>query len=161
MKRVVYILIFFGVWLLLTFNWTWQNYVLGMAVAVLTVVLFGKYFVDDVTKLFHPKRYFWFITYLIVFSLECLKANLDVAYRVLHVDLPIKPGIVKIKTKLKTAIAKTTLANSITMTPGTITVDIIDDTLYIHWIYVSTRDPVKYTEKIAGRFERYIKKIFE
>jgi multicomponent Na+:H+ antiporter subunit E len=146
---------------LLTFNWTWPNYVLGLTVSVITVLLFGKYFVEDVEKLFQPKRYFWFFAYLIIFSFECLKANLDVAYRVLHVDLPIKPGIVKVKTRLKTAIAKTTLANSITMTPGTITVDIIDDTLYVHWIYVNTKDPVKYTEKISGRFERYIKKIFE
>lgn len=161
MKRIVYIVIFFGLWLLLTFNWSWQNYVLGLSVSILTVLLFGRYFMDDIGKLLNPARYFWFFIYILVFAVECLKANLDVAYRVLHIDLPIKPGIVKIKTNLKTAIARTTLANSITMTPGTITVDIVDDMLYVHWIYVNTKDPVKYTEEISGRFERYIKKIFE
>jgi multicomponent Na+:H+ antiporter subunit E len=75
--------------------------------------------------------------------------------------MPIKPGIVKVKTTLKTDIGKTFLANSITMTPGTITVDIIDDEFYIHWIYVSSRDPKVYTDKILGRFEKFIKRIFE
>jgi len=121
----------------------------------------NKYFIGDVRKLFQPQRYFWFIIYIIIFAWECLKANFDVAYRVLHPDLPIKPGIVKVKTDLKTNIGRTTLANSITMTPGTITVDMIDDYIYVHWIYVSTTDPEKYAEKISGRFEKYIKRIFE
>ena len=47
------------------------------------------------------------------------------------------------------------------MTPGTITVDLIDDILYVHWIYVSSTDPEEYSKKVAGRFEKYIKKIFE
>ena len=53
------------------------------------------------------------------------------------------------------------LANSITMTPGTISVDIIDDYLYIHWIYISSEDPEVYTGIITGAFEKYIKRIIE
>jgi multicomponent Na+:H+ antiporter subunit E len=75
--------------------------------------------------------------------------------------MPIKPGIVKVKLGLKTNIAKTILANSITMTPGTISVDILGDEIYVHWIYVSTENPEEYSQKISGRFEKYIKKIFE
>ncbi len=161
MKYLVYIVIAFGFWLLFTFNLDLPNVLIGLLVSVLAVLLFGRYFVGEIGKLFDPRRYFWFVIYLIVFAWECLKANLDVAYRVLHIDLPIRPGIVKVKTKLKSAVAKTTLANSITMTPGTITVDIIDDELYVHWIYVNTTNPEKYTEKIAGRFEKFISKIFE
>jgi multicomponent Na+:H+ antiporter subunit E len=96
-----------------------------------------------------------------VFLWECIVANLDVAYRVLHPKLPIKPGIIKAKTNLVTDIGKTFLANSITMTPGTITVDIIDEYLYIHWIYVHSMDPDVYTHKILGMFEKFIKRIFE
>jgi multicomponent Na+:H+ antiporter subunit E len=84
-----------------------------------------------------------------------------VAYRVLHPRLPIKPGIVKVKTNLTSDIGKTFLANSITMTPGTITVDIVDEYLYIHWIYVHSMDPEVYTHRIMGRFEKFIKRIFE
>jgi multicomponent Na+:H+ antiporter subunit E len=99
--------------------------------------------------------------YLFVFIWECIKANIDVAYRVLHPAMPIRPGIVKVKTTLKSDMAKMLLANSITMTPGTISVDIIDDYLYIHWIYVRSEDPEVYTPIITGAFEKYIKKIIE
>ncbi len=161
MKQVIYIVIAFIFWLLFTFSLSWANVIVGIAIAILTVLILGKYFVEDVNKLLQPKRYLWFVIYLFVFAWECLKANFDVAYRVLHPDLPIKPGIVKVKTGLKTDVGRTTLANSITMTPGTITVDIIDDNIYVHWIYVSSTDPEKYTEKISGRFEKYIRRIFE
>jgi multicomponent Na+:H+ antiporter subunit E len=75
--------------------------------------------------------------------------------------MPIKPGIVKVKLGIKSNLAKTMLANSITMTPGTIAVDVKDDIMYVHWIYVSSEDPAVYAEKVSGRFEKYIKKIFE
>jgi multicomponent Na+:H+ antiporter subunit E len=124
-------------------------------------LFFGRFFIENVHKLLQPKRYFWFFAYLVVFIWECIKANLDVAYRVLHPAMPIRPGIVKVKTTLKSELARTLLANSITMTPGTITVDIIDDYFYIHWIYVRSEDPEVYTEMIMGTFEKYIKRIIE
>jgi multicomponent Na+:H+ antiporter subunit E len=80
---------------------------------------------------------------------------------VLHPAMPIRPGIVKVKTTLKSDFAKTLLANSITMTPGTITVDIIGDDMYIHWIYIRSEDPEVYTKIITGAFEKYIKRIVE
>ena len=161
MKQVLYILVAFTFWLLFSGNLSISSLVIGLIVAIITVLAFHRYLIWDVHKLLQLKRYFWLMVYLFIFVWECLKANLDVAYRVLHPDLPIKPGIVKVKTRLKTDIARTTLANSITMTPGTITVDIIDDYIYVHWIYVSTLDTEKYTEKISGRFEKYIQRIFE
>ncbi len=75
--------------------------------------------------------------------------------------MPIRPGIVKVRTTLKSDLGKMLLANSITMTPGTITVDIIGEYLYIHWIYVRSEDPEIYTGMITGAFEKYIKKIVE
>ena len=161
MKYIALFIISLIFWLLLTFNLTIPNLIVGILAAIITTVIFGKYFVTHVSKLLQPHRYFWFFVYLFIFIWECLKANIEVAYRVLHPAMPIKPGIVKIKINLKTDIAKTTWANSITMTPGTITVDIIDDYIYVHWIYISTDDPEEYSEKVSGRFEKYIKKIFE
>ncbi len=90
-----------------------------------------------------------------------LKANLDVLYRVIHPDLPIKPGIVKIKTSLKNPIARAILCNSITLTPGTLSVDIEGDVIYVHWIYVRKRSVDSHTEVIGGRFEDILKKVFE
>ncbi len=148
-------------WLLITFRFTVPNLIVGSVAAALSSVIFGKYYFHKVYKLLQPQRYFWFIIYLVVFIWACIKANFDVAYRVLHPAMPIRPGIVKVKTSLKSGFAKTMLANSITMTPGTITVDIIDNDFYIHWIYIRSEDPAVYTEKIIGKFEKYIKRFAE
>ncbi len=98
--------------------------------------------------------------YFIVFVLALVKSNLDVAYRVVHPKLPIKPGIVKVKTTLKSRVGRLTLANSITLTPGTLTVDVKDDILYIHWINVSGKDINDSTEQIVKGFEKYLEVIF-
>jgi multicomponent Na+:H+ antiporter subunit E len=161
MKYIVAFIVLLGFWLLFTFSLKMPNLIVGAVASLLTILFFSKYFIKPVWKMLEPQRYFWFIIYLIVFIWECIKANFDVAYRVLHPAMPIKPGIVKVKLSLKTNIAKTILANSITMTPGTISVDLIDDTLYVHWIYVSSTNPKEYSRKVAGRFEKYIRRIFE
>ena len=148
-------------WLLLTFEFTTSNLIVGAVSSIICAFFFGKFFITNVYKLLQPERYFWFVIYLFIFIWECIKANLDVAYRVLHPAMPIRPGIVKVKTTLKSEMAKMLLANSITMTPGTISVDIIDDYLYIHWIYIRSEDPEVYTKMITGAFEKYIKRIIE
>jgi len=148
-------------WLLLTFELSPENIITGAVAAIVATLFFGKFFVKGVRKFFQPARYFWMIVYLFIFIWECLKANFDVAYRVLHPAMPIKPGIVKVKLNLESQIGRTFLAMSITMTPGTIAVDIIDDHIYIHWIFISNTDPEVYSKKISGRFEKHLKRIFE
>jgi multicomponent Na+:H+ antiporter subunit E len=148
-------------WVMLTFEFTISDLIVGVVASLITSLIFTKFFVKNVYKLIQPHRYFWFLVYLVVFVWECIKANIDVAYRVLHPAMPIRPGIVKVKTTLKSDMAKMLLANSITMTPGTISVDLIGDYLYIHWIYISSDDPEVYTGIITGAFEKYIKRIIE
>jgi multicomponent Na+:H+ antiporter subunit E len=161
MKAILLFIFLFAIWLAITLNVALSNLIVG-AVAVLVVTIFyTKYSLKSDKKQGNPLRFIWAFIYLFVFLWECLKANLDVMYRVIHPSLPVKPGIVKVKSVLKTDIAKVFLANSITMTPGTITVDIIDDNFFVHWIYVHSKDPEIYTQKILGRFEKYIKRIFE
>jgi multicomponent Na+:H+ antiporter subunit E len=161
MRYLALFILTFGFWLLLTFDLSLANLVAGGAAALVSSLLFTRYFFQKVVKFVQPARYFWLLIYLVIFTWECIKANFDVAYRVLHPAMPIKPGIVKVKLGLKSDFARTMLANSITMTPGTISVDIIGDDLYVHWIYVRSEDPEVYSQKIAGKFEKYIKKIFE
>ena len=161
MRYLALFLLTFVFWLLLTFDLSVPNLIAGGAAALVTSLLFTKYFFHKVVKFIQPVRYFWLLVYLVIFTWECIKANFDVAYRVLHPAMPIKPGIVKVRLELKSDFARTMLANSITMTPGTISVDIVGDDLYVHWIYISSDDPAVYSRKIAGRFEKYIKKIFE
>jgi len=103
----------------------------------------------------------FFIIYLIVLFKEIIKANFDVAYRVIHPKMPIRPGIIVITTELKQDIAKMILANSITLTPGTFTLDILGDNLLIHWINVRTEDKKEATQIIGEKFEKYLRIIFE
>jgi multicomponent Na+:H+ antiporter subunit E len=137
------------------------NIAAGVIASLIVTIFLNRYSLKVTKKVFQIQRYFWAVLYLFIFLWECLKANLDVAYRVIHPGLPIKPGIVKAKSNLTSDIAKVFLANSITMTPGTITVDIVDDNFFIHWIYVHSKDPEVYTHKILGRFEKFLKRIFE
>jgi multicomponent Na+:H+ antiporter subunit E len=161
MRYITLFIILFLFWLLITFEATPANLIVGGVSALIATLFFGRYFVENVRKFFQPARYFWLVIYLFIFIWECLKANFDVAYRVIHPAMPIKPGIVKVKLNLDTQVARTFLAMSITMTPGTIAVDIIGDYIYIHWIYISSTDPEIYSRKVSGRFEKYLKKIFE
>ncbi len=161
MRYITVFILSLILWILLTFRLTVPNIITGSVAALICSLIFSKYYFSNVHKFLQPHRYFWFIIYLVVFIWACIKANFDVAYRVLHPAMPIRPGIVRVKTSLKSEFARTLLANSITMTPGTITVDIIDDFFYIHWIYISSEDPEVYTKIIIGKFENYIKKIVE
>jgi multicomponent Na+:H+ antiporter subunit E len=153
----------FLVWLLLTWPPDFQHALVGIFVAAFVAYLisglFGRqtYYFDRIT------RYLWFGYYIPLFLWECVKANIDVARRVLDPRLPIRPGIVKIKTGLKSDTGLTFLANSITLTPGTFCVDIkpSEGILYIHWIDVETEDLNRATQLIADKFERILKKIFE
>lgn len=160
MRRVIFFIFALGFWLLLEVDFSFQEVITGIGVAGLLAILFGGFILES-KKFFQIRRYFWFLVYVLLFLWECLKANIDVVYRLLHPHLPIEPGIVKVKTALKTEIAKTFLANSITLAPGTLTVDIRDDVLYIHWINVRSRSVSKATEFIVERFEKILTRIFE
>ncbi len=162
-SKVVLFILAYMLWALLSWVPDWRHLLVGVFVSIFVVYLTGDLFPARFNSLFDAKRYLWALYFIPVFLYECIKANLDVAYRVIHPDLPIKPGIVKIKTGLKSDIALTFLANSITLTPGTMTVDIDRSSgiLYIHWINVRDKEIEGATKLIAGKFERILKGIFE
>ena len=129
-------------------------------------IFVGLYFGDKIDEKLRlgnvVKRIFWFILYVPVFFWYVIIANLDVVYRVVHPEMPIHPGIVKVRTTLKNPAGRTMLANSITLTPGTLTVDITDDDyLYVHWINVKSDDIEQATQVVVARFETFLRRIFE
>ncbi len=158
-SRVVTFCVSFLLWTLLSFSLDWQHLLLGVAVSLFVALMVGDMFTDAAVKWFNPHRYVWFFIYLFVFSYECVKANIDVATRVIRPHLPINPGVVKVKTILKTETGLTFLANFITLTPGTFTVDVDRQSgyLYIHWIDVKTQDVEKASRLIVSKFERILK----
>ncbi len=163
-RRIVLFLIALAVWSFLNWQPDWQHLAVGIFVAGFVAFITGDLFIQRPGLLKHPQRYLYFcFLYLPRFLWECIKANIDVAYRVLHPQLPINPGIVKVKTNLKSDTALTFLANSITLTPGTLSVDIDRDNgiLYVHWIDVRAKDVESATRIIVERFEKILEKIFD
>ena len=89
-----------------------------------------------------------------------MRANVNMMRYVYARRIDIAPGVVKIKTGLKTPISRLALANSIALTPGSLVLDMKDDTLFIHWLDVKTTDPDEATRIIAGPFEGHLEKVF-
>lgn len=162
-KRLVLFIFLAIVWTLLCWPPEPQHMIVGLVVCVSIALIAGGLFITRPHVFVHPTRYIYFVQFLPVFIWECIKANVDVAYRVIHPGLPIKPGIVKVKTSLKSETGLTFLANAITLTPGTMTVDIDREGgfLYVHWISVKTQNMEEATQFIVKRFEKILMKIFE
>lgn len=167
MRRLIYFVLAFVIWVLLAWPFVdgqidVQVVIAGVIASAIVALLFHEVLPQEHHVLISPIRIFWALVYIPVFFYYVILANFDVVYRVVHPKMPIKPGIIKIKTNLKTKSGITALANSITLTPGTLTVDLTDDGfLYIHWINVKSTDVEEATKLIAGRFEYFLEKIFE
>lgn len=162
MRRLIYFILGFIIWMLLTWSTDTQVVIAGLIASAIVAILFHEILPKEHHLFISPMRLFWLLVYLPVFFYYVMKANLDVVYRALHPKMPINPGIVKIKTELTTESGITALANSITLTPGTLTVDLTDDGfLYVHWINVKSDDIEEATKQIAHKFEWFLKRIFE
>ena len=148
------------IWILINNSLDLEIIGVGVILSIVLAVVFGQR--TDVLNEFKftPLAFYYTTIYVLSFFVELVKSNFDVALRVLKPSLPINPGIVKVKTVLKSKIGRLTLTNSITLTPGTLTVDIEDDIIYIHWIDVKSEDIEEATEKIVRKFEKTLVKIY-
>ena len=133
----------------------------GALLALVIGTFLGGLYPDHMHRVLNIRRWFYLLIYLPYFLYYCIIANIDVAVRVIHPDVLIKPGIVKVRTTLTSDLAKTFLANSITLTPGTLTVDIDGQDFYVHWINIDTDSAEERTARICGRFEPLLRRIFE
>jgi multicomponent Na+:H+ antiporter subunit E len=160
--RIVLFIFMFIIWMLLAGNTGLHNVIAGLLAAGVITLVMGKLFASNPHYFGHTTKYLWFLWYVPVFAWECLKANIDVAVRIIKPSLPINPGIIKVKTTIKSDIGLTILANSVTLTPGTLCIDVDTEKgfLYIHCIDVKAYDMDKYALGIVGKFENILKKIF-
>ena len=143
--------------------WSVEEIGFGLIFSILTAVLVKKLWssvgIKPDLKVLNPKRWAFFLIYAIgPLFFEMAKANIDVAYRVITGN--IKPGIVKISPCLKTDFGTAMLANGITLTPGTLSVDVDKDrNIYVHWIFVESKKPK--LEDICSSFPKWIRRIAE
>lgn len=142
-------------WLLMAGSLNSQEAAIGVLVAIIiTGLSYSRLaFLDDFKLSMVLPLYV--LQYLAEFLRALLAANIDMARRVITPSLPIDPAVVEVQTKLHSPLGKLLLANSITLTPGTLTIDIEDDIIRVHWIDARGIDDLtQVTHTISERFEK-------
>ncbi len=152
--RAVYLGLFlFGLWFLLSGSYTSLLLALGIASSVFVVAIaLRMHIVDRETHPIHLHSAIVF--YWVWLTWEIVKANIDVARRVIDPRLPISPNLLRVKATQKTDLGRVSYANSITLTPGTVSVRVEGDLILVHAL---TREAAEALAK--GEMDRRVTKI--
>jgi len=149
-----------ALWLLLTFSFDPFSLLLGAIFSLVIAMATYDLFIEKGEKIHQGifPRFELFALYILVLLWEIYLGSFNVVYRI--ITMKINPGVVKIRTRLKSRFARALLANSITLTPGTVTIDMQDDYLYIHWLVAKTTNPHQAARMIKGNYEAQLRRIF-
>ena len=153
-------------WVLITWSFDTQELIAGAVVSLAVALFSARFFIHEKSFwLFNPVKFFGLILYVFVFLWELIKANCDVAKRVYGGCKNVNPGIVKVPVNLESDYARSMLANSITLTPGTITMEIVEEDgqayYYIHWIDVTAESGEAAGDAIKGTLEKGVRRVFK
>lgn len=144
----------------LTLQSVLANFLVGIVVGLPVAFVFRRLYEEeiDIRRPFRTMPYV--ILYVVLFLKEIVVANVDVAYRVLAPHMPLEPQVILVPLRVETSLGITTIANSITITPGTVTLDHDPDenALYVH--VIDGRDPESIVEPIRT-WENYALRIFD
>jgi len=143
--------------MILSPNNSLQSIVAGIAVCG-GVVLYCRdlSFNEEETSFYSFKGVANLFLFVGILLLEILKANIDVAKIVLSPSLPITPGFVTVRNPLKKDMNKVVYGNAITLTPGTLTVDLTDEGYVIHALTTEAGEGVE-----GSNLEKYVLKLEE
>lgn len=157
----------YAFWILLTWSFSAQELAAGAVVSLAVALFSARFFIHEKAFwFFNPLKllsgaFFWLGT----FMAELFKANVDVAKRCFTGCKNVNPGIVKVPVDLKGDYAKAALANAITLTPGTITMEITEEDgqtyYYIHWIDVTKPSGKEAGDAIKGTLEKGLRRVWE
>lgn len=103
----------------------------------------------------HFRGFYYTLRYVVWLLYNIVKANLEVAYLVLHPRMPIDPGFLQFRIRMPSEVAQVLIANSITLTPGTVTIDIEDGEYIVHALVPRSAKGV-----VDGDFQRMVAPIF-
>ena len=159
-------IICFGFWILLTWSLDTEELAAGAVVSLAVALFSSRFFIHEKAFwFFNPVKLGTLLVYLnVIFLWELIKANVDMAKRCFGGCKNINPGVIRVPVDLEGDYPQAMLANCITLTPGTITLDIAEEDgktyYYIHWIDVATTDPVEAGNAIKGTMENWIRRIW-
>ncbi|WP_258877772.1 Na+/H+ antiporter subunit E [Candidatus Xianfuyuplasma coldseepsis] len=160
MKYVATFLVLFAIYVLLA-GFAVQELILGALISVILTIIIARYVNYQVDLKLPLRIVIFLVIYLPVFIWQLLLANLDVARRVLSPKIPLNPGFVKIDSELQGDFAKLMLANSITLTPGTLSVDVHEQDLYVHTVDVKGSTQEEHKAHISALFESILGRVFK
>ena len=160
MKYVATFLVLYASYLALA-GFHLQELLLGAIVSVALTFILAKHVNFTLDYRFPVRLLVFVFAYIPLFVWQLVLSNVDVAGRVLRLKIPLNPGFVKISTDLKGDFAKLTLANSITLTPGTLSVDIDGSDIYIHTVDVKGKTPEENRANISEKFEKVLGVVFK
>jgi multicomponent Na+:H+ antiporter subunit E len=141
-------------WILLSGEFTFILITSGVVASLITAYLSHDIFIGKADLKTETERVFKFIVYIPWLLWEIILANVEIAYLVLSPKPLVDPQIVRFKNDLKTDLGIVTLAHSITLTPGTVTVDANREEFVIHAIWQKSAEGI-----ISGEMQRKVKKI--
>lgn len=128
-----YFILLFLFWIILSQRFTLEIAVIGAGAAGL-ILLYSRslLFATKETTLYSPVKILLFMKFIFIMLIEILKSNWQVAKIVLSPSLPISPSFVKVQITFKKDFDKVIFGNSVTLTPGTLTVDIDEEGFLVH-----------------------------
>ena len=141
-------------WILLSGEFTFILITSGVVASLITAYLSHDIFIGKADLKTETGRVFKFIVYIPWLLWEIILANVEIAYLVLNPKPLIDPQLVHFKNDLKTDLGIVTLAHSITLTPGTVTVEANREEFIIHAIWQKSAEGI-----IGGEMQRKVKKI--
>jgi multicomponent Na+:H+ antiporter subunit E len=144
----------FSFWILLSGEFTFILITSGVVASLITAYLSHDIFIGKADIKVETRRVFKFMIYLPWFLWQVILSNIEIAYLVLHPKMLIDPQLVRFKPDLKTDLGIVTLANSITLTPGTVTVEANREEFVIHAIWQKSAEGI-----ISGEMQQRVKQI--
>ena len=147
-------------WVLLNDSFEADVLLVGLVAAAIISLAFPRGLAIFAEFRATPAAFMAAFQYTLYFIRALVIANLTVAALVISPSLPIRPGIVRVRTRLQSRMGRMLLANSITLTPGTLTVALEGPWLYIHWVQMVSADEQRATEEIVAGFERYLEVMY-
>lgn len=126
-------LLFFLIWVIFNGQFTLEIAVFGIVIAGLMYGFICKFMgYKPKTDLILAKKLIYILQYIFILVKEIIKANYAVIKMIMSSRYELEPAVVRFNADLKTAPARILLANSITLTPGTITVSLVGDEYIVH-----------------------------
>ncbi|MHB8171367.1 MAG: Na+/H+ antiporter subunit E [Thermincolia bacterium] len=144
-------------WVLIGGSWSPVSFGVGYFIGLVLLLIFRGFLTED----FYMKRVWAAIVLFLIFNRELVMSNIAVIKLVLSPKLNIRPGILAVPVKVKGPWEITLFANLITLTPGTLSVDLSPDNkvLYVHAIDIP--DAEEMINSFKDTFEKRIMEVFK